>query len=213
LINRDLAAAVSGPSKYQFEEIPRSFTPEQIHAILAVARRDRRAAGLRDYAMLLMLATYGLRAGELRRLRLEDIEWREERFKVRHSKTGIESLFPLVPAVGEAVLDYLQRGRPETDSREVFLTIFAPYTAFSSAGAVSSVVKRRLQQAGLEVRGRHGAHAFRFARALSLIRASVPQKWISDLLGHQQSRSTDTYLRLATEDLRALSLELPGIKQ
>jgi integrase len=200
---------VSGPSKYQFEEIPRSFTAEQIDAILTAARRDRRPAGLRDYAMLLMLATYGLRAGELRRLRLDDIEWREERFKVRHSKTGIESFFPLVPAVGDALLGYLQRGRPQANGREVFVTLFAPYTAISSAGAVSSVIKRRLEQAGIAVNGRHGAHALRFARALSLIRASVPQKWISDLLGHQQSRSTDTYLRLATEDLRALSLELP----
>lgn len=210
LIDRDLAAAVSSPSLYQFEDIPRAFTQAQIDRVLATTRRDRTRTGLRDYAMLLMLATYGLRSGEVLRLRLEDIDWREERLRIRQSKTGVESFLPLVPPIGEALLKYLKDGRPKTDRREVFLRVRAPFTSLAGGGSLAGIVLRRLRESGIEVKGRHGAHAFRFARALSMLRASVSPKWIGDVLGHRSSSSTQTYLRLATEDLRALSLEIPG---
>lgn len=213
LIGKNLEPAVTGPSKYQFEDIPRAFTEQQVKAVVAATRRDRSATGLRDYAMLLMLATYGMRAGELIRLRLDDVDWRAERFRIRQSKTHIESCLPLVKTVGEALLAYLQHGRPQTDRREVFLKIRAPLGPLSSSGSLSSVVHRRLLEAGIEVKGRHGAHAFRFARALSLMRGAVSLKWVGDLLGHQSEKSTHTYIRLATEDLRALSLEVPGRKK
>jgi site-specific recombinase XerD len=209
-IDRDLAAAVSSPSLYQFEDIPRAFTEPQIEAVLETARRDRSPAGLRDYAMLLMLATYGLRSGEVLRLRLEDIQWHEERFRVRQSKTGVESFLPLMSTIGEALVAYLKEGRPHTERREVFLRVRAPFGPLAGPASFATVIRRRLQESGIEVKGRHGAHAFRFARALSLLRASVSPKWIGDLLGHRSSSSTQTYLRLATEDLRALSLEVPG---
>jgi len=212
-IDRDLAAAVSSPSLYQFEDIPRAFTEPQIEAVLETARRDRSPAGLRDYAMLLMLATYGLRSGEVLRLRLEDIQWHEERFRVRQSKTGVESFLPLMSTIGEALVAYLKEGRPQTERREVFLRVRAPFGPLAGPASFATVIRRRLQESGIEVNGRHGAHAFRFARALSLLRASVSEKWIGDLLGHRSSSSTQTYLRLATEDLRALSLEVPGRKK
>lgn len=213
LIGKNLEPVVTGPSRHEFEDIPRAFTEKQVKAVLAATRRDRSCTGLRDYAMLLMLSTYGMRAGELIRLRLDDIDWREERLRVRQSKTHIESLLPLVKPVGDALLAYLQHGRPQTDHREVFLKIHAPLGPFTSSGSLSSAVRRRLLEAGIEVKGRHGAHAFRFARALSLMRASVSMKWVGDLLGHQSEKSTHTYIRLATEDLRTLSLEVPGRKK
>ena len=160
--------------------------------------------------MLLMLATYGMRAGEVMRLRLEDIDWRAERIRVRQSKTRIESFLPLVAPVAEAVLNYLELGRPQTHHREVFLRARAPRGPLSTVSSLATIIRRRLQEAAIVVNGRHGSHAFRFARALSLLRASVPLKWIGDVLGHVTASSTQTYLRLATDDLRALSLEVPG---
>lgn len=213
LLAHNLAAAVSNPSLYLYEDIPRAFTQQQVEEVLAVARRDRSATGMRDYAMLLMLATYGMRAGEVVRLRLEDIDWREERIRVRQSKTRIESFLPLVSPVAEAILRYLQHGRPPTDRREVFLRAYAPRGPLATVSSLATIIRRRLQEVGIVVNGRHGSHAFRFARALSLLRASVPIKWIGDVLGHVTASSTQTYLRLATEDLRALSLEVPGRKE
>ncbi len=211
LIPRDLSSAVCGPIHYQFEEIPRAFSEAQVEKLLAVTRPDRRPAGLRDYAILMLLATYGLRAGEIVRLRLEDIDWRGERLRVRQSKTGVESWLPLMAPVGEALLEYLQHGRPKTAWREVFLRVHAPIGPFKRGGSVdSSVLNCRLQQAGIKTNGRHGSHAFRFARAARLLDAAVPLKTIGDLLGHQSASSTAIYLRLPTEAWRGISLELPG---
>jgi integrase/recombinase XerD len=209
LVPQDLSLAVSGPHIYRFEEIPRGFTEEQVKILLRTAHRDRSAAGLRNYAVLLLLAKYGLRAGEVSGLRLEDINWREERFRIRQSKSGRDLFLPLIAAVGGAVLEYIQKARPQTEAREVFLCVRAPYGPLT-AGSLYAVISRFLQQAGIEVKGRQGAHAFRFARAGSLLRAKVPLKAIGDLLGHRSSASTGIYLKLATDDLRAISLDLPG---
>jgi site-specific recombinase XerD len=209
LISHDLSSKVSGPILYKFEEIPRAFTEQQIENLLEGTRRDRSPTGLRDYAILMLLATYGLRAGEVTRLRLEDIDWRGERLRVRQSKTGVESLLPLVAPVGEALLEYLQNGRPNTDVREVFLRVCAPHGPFARGWSIDAVINTRLKHAGIKVTGRHGSHAFRFARAASLLRASVPLKSIGDLLGHCTASSTAIYLRLPTEGLREVSLEIP----
>jgi site-specific recombinase XerD len=147
--------------------------------------------------------------GEIVRLGLEDIDWRRERFRITQSKCRRISELPLVHSVGEAILDYLRNGRPASDQRSVFLRQRAPYTPFKSGTCLSGVVGRHVHRCGLRLAGRHGAHAFRYARAVSLLRAAVPLKEISDLLGHSSSCSTEIYLKLATEDLRDVGLELP----
>lgn len=210
LVAKDCSSAVSGPIMYKFEGIPRAFTEQQVKALLDTTRRDKTPTGLRDHAILMLLSTYGLRAGEVVRLRLDDIDWRADRLRVRQSKSGAESFLPLLPPVGEALLNYLCRGRPETDIREVFLRVRAPHGAFPWGGSLHTIIHRRLKQAGIEVKGRHGAHAFRFARAGSLLNAAVPLKSIGDLLGHRSAESTHIYLRLDTDDLRAISIDLPG---
>jgi integrase len=156
---------------------------------------------------LLPLSTYGMRAGEITRLRLEDIDWRAETLHIRHSKTGAHSLLPLLPPVGKALLDYLRCGPPRADAREVFLRTRAPYRRLVQ---IYSEVRRRLEAAGVRPGGKCGPHAFRHARAVSLLRASVSRKVIGDLLGHRSEEATVPYLRLATEDLRAIALEIPG---
>ncbi len=163
--------------------------------------------GLRDHAILQLLATYGLRSSEVRNLRLDDIDWRAESIRVRHTKTRACSLLPLMEPVGEAVLAYLRSGRPETDAREIFIRTRAPYRKL---GILASAVRRRLRDAGVEPPGKSGPHIFRHARAVEMLRASVPQKVIGDLLGHRSAEATAPYLKLATEDLRAIALDVPG---
>jgi integrase/recombinase XerD len=96
----DLAQHVIAPLLYAYEGIPSALSLDQIAAVLESVRKDRTPAGLRDYAILQLLATYGLRSGEISRLRLEDIDWRAENFHIRHSKTGAHSLLPLFEPVG-----------------------------------------------------------------------------------------------------------------
>jgi site-specific recombinase XerD len=210
VVPKDLSSAVSGPTLYKFDDIPRAFSEEQVKAMLETTGRDKTPSGLRDHAILMLLATYGLRAGEVVRLRLDDIDWRAEKIRIQQSKTGNELFLPLVPAVGNALLKYLRHGRPETEMREVFLRARAPLGPFARGASLHTVIQHRLKQAGIQVQGRHGAHAFRHARAVSLLRAAVPLKSIGDLLGHRSAESTGVYLRLATEDLRAISIDVPG---
>lgn len=203
----DLAPHIIAPTLYAYETIPSALSPEQIAAVLKTTRDDPSPMGLRDYAILLLLSTYGMRNGEISRLRLDDIDWRAETLRIHHSKTGRHSLLPLLEPVGEALLNYLRRGRPETDVREIFIRTRAPYRALSG---IYIEVRRRLEAAGVKLNGKCGPHTFRHARAVSLLRASVPQKVIGDLLGHRSAESTIPYLKLATEDLRAIALEVPG---
>ncbi|WP_435531990.1 site-specific integrase [Sinorhizobium fredii] len=203
----DLAPHVIAPLLYAYEGIPSALSSDQIAAVLRSVRKDRSPIGLRDYAILQLLATYGLRSGEIGRLRLDDIEWRAEILHIRHSKTGARSQLPLLGPVGEALIDYLRHGRPETDVREIFVRTRAPYVPMVR---IYSEVRRRMEAAGIRLTGKRGPHIFRHARAVSLLRAAVPRKVIGDVLGHRSTESTVPYLKLATEDLRAIALEIPG---
>jgi site-specific recombinase XerD len=208
-IGIDLAPRIIAPVLYAYESIPSALSAEQISAVLKNTRKDRSPLGYRDYAMLLLLSTYGLRDGEITRLRLEDIDWRAETLHIRHSKTGASSKVPLMAEVGEALLNYLRRGRPKTDAREIFIRTRAPYRRLSS---LYSEVRRRLEDAGVKPVGKCGPHTFRHARAVSLLRASVSRKVIGDLLGHRSEEATLPYLKLATEDLRAIALDIPEVR-
>ncbi|EAU47789.1 putative integrase [Salipiger bermudensis HTCC2601] len=154
-----------------------------------------------------MLAIYGLREGEICSLRLEDIDWHADSLRIRHTKTNACSYMPLLTPVGDAVLDYLRLGRPQVESREVFIRSLAPYTRMKN---LYGMVDGRLAAAGVVPVGKRGPHVFRHARAVELLRASVPQKIIGDVLGHRSTESTNAYLKLATEDLRAVALDVPG---
>jgi integrase/recombinase XerD len=203
----DLAPRIIMPRLYAYESIASALSPEQIAAVLKSTRKDASPMGWRDYAILQLLSTYGLRAGEITHLRLDDIDWRAETLHIRHSKTGAYSLLPLMDPVGEALIKYLHRGRPKTDAREIFIRTRAPYRPLSR---IYSEVRRRLKVAGVKPHGKRGPHIFRHARAISLLRSFVPLKVIGDLLGHRSTEATIPYLKLATEDLRAIALEIPG---
>lgn len=205
----DLSGTVIGPRLYDHENIPAALRPQEVKGVLEVTREDHSPIGMRDTAILMLLATYGLRAAEIVRLRLEDIDWRKDVLHVRHSKTGTHSELPLLREVGEALLRYLQKARPRSKHREVFLRLHAPHRPFKNGSILNCVTSARLKAAGITPEGRKGAHAFRHARAVSLLRSGVPLKVIGDVLGHTSAEAVGVYLKLATEDLRAIGLELP----
>ena len=205
----DLSRQIIIPSLYAYEGIPSVLSLKDISTVLDSARRDRSAVGLRDYAILRLLSTYGMRAGEITQLTLDDIRWRTDVLRVHHHKTGASSDLPLMQPEGEALIEYLRDGRPDVDVREVFIRSRAPFRSLSRA-ALYNIVRRRTDDAGVIPAGKRGPHIFRHARAVSLLRASVPRKIIGDMLGHRSIESTTPYLKLATEDLRAIALEVPG---
>jgi site-specific recombinase XerD len=206
---RDLSVAVVAPSLYALEGIPSALRSEDIEKVLAATRQDRTPKGLRDYAILMLLSKYGLRAGEVTALRLEDMDWRQDVIRIRHTKTCAVTKLPMVPEVGEGILEYLEKGRPTTTAREVFIRIHAPYRSFKNGSSLYTPVRYRIAAAGVVTAGKRGPHTFRHARAVSMLRAAVPLKDIGDMLGHRSTDSTRVYLKLASDDLRAVALEIP----
>jgi site-specific recombinase XerD len=206
---RDLSSIVIAAPIYAFEGIPSALRAEDVKEVLAVTRRDCTPKGIRDYAILMLISKYGLRSGEITALRLDDLDWRKEVIRIRHSKTGATSYLPFLPEIGESMLKYLQRSRPKTSFREIFMRSRAPYRPFKGGSSVYRLVRQRLEAASVITTGKRGPHAFRHARAVSMLRAAVSVKDIGDLLGHRSADSTLVYLKLATEDLRAVALEIP----
>jgi site-specific recombinase XerD len=206
---QDFALSVDSPMLYALESIPSCLRDEEIRTVVEATSKDTSPKGLRDHAILQLLSSYGLRAGEITRLKLEDIDWRGDRIRVLHTKTAAHSILPLLPTVGEALLEYLRRGRPVTNAREVFIRTCAPYRGFASGSSLNTMIRERLDAAGVTPVGKRGPHAFRHARAVGLLRAGISQKVIGDVLGHRSAASTAPYLKLATEELRNVALEIP----
>ena len=176
-------------------------------AITEIDRSD--ALGRRDHAMVLLVATYGLRAAEVVDLRLDDIDWRRGVLRVRQSKTRRTLDLPLVPAVRDALVTYLRDGRGVTHDRHVFLKVHAPHGCISRA-ILYTVVRKTLVKAGIKA-SHFGPHALRHARASSCIRSGHSLKTIGDLLGHRVPEATLIYCKVAVEDLRTVALELPEV--
>jgi integrase/recombinase XerD len=153
------------PRLYAFESIPSALRADDIKLVVEMTRKDRSPKGLRDSAILRLLTSYGLRAGEVTALRLEDMGWRNDTLRIRHSKTSAYSELPLLPAVGNAILDYLRKGRPKTLAREIFIRTCAPYRAFKNGSCLHRLIELRLNAAGIEPQGRRGPHAFRHPSA------------------------------------------------
>jgi site-specific recombinase XerD len=202
-IRGDLSAAVEWPQIYRLSDIPRSISWAQVGQVLDSVDR-RTPAGKRDYAMLLLLVTYGLRAREVAALTLDDIDWRRERLAVPERKAGHSTAFPLAVSVGAALADYLRHGRPQTAERQVFFRTAAPVRPVGAA-AVSAVARRYLLQAGIDV-PRPGSHTLRHTAVQQLVDAGFTLKTIGDYIGHRSPRSTEVYAKVAIEPLRQVAL-------
>lgn len=203
VVSENLTSAVEMPQSYRLADVPRSITWDEVRRMLAAVDR-RSGCGRRDYAILLLLVTYGLRAHEVVKLTLEDIDWERERFQVSERKAGHWSVYPLAGVVAEALIDYLKNGRPPTTDRHLFFRTIAPRLPISSA-AVSSIAHRYLVKAGIHVH-RPGAHTLRHTCVQRLIDAEFPLKTIGDYVGHRSPDSTKIYTKVSIAALREVAM-------
>jgi len=202
-----LADSILVPRIYRNEGIPLGPTWEQIKGAIPDSAGEK-PVQLRDRAILLLLAIYGLRSGEVRRLQLDDIDWKRDRFNVVRSKGGRRELLPLEPHTGNAIALYLRRGRPKCSSRSVFVTLNAPFRPLSTGGLYNLVSRRLLPVAG-PAKGR-GPHALRHACARRLVQAGLNLKEIGDHLGHRSPDSTRIYAKVDLTSLRLVAMENLG---
>ena len=202
LVPHDLSATVEAPQVYRLSDIPRAVTWDEVRRMLQAVDR-RTVVGRRDYAMLLLLVTYGLRAREVAALTLDDLDWRNERLRVPERKAGHSTAYPLSPIVGSAILDYVQHGRPVTRERALFFRVVAPLTPVTY-NVVGCQAARALQQAGIVV-PRPGSHTLRHTCVQRLVDAGCSLKVIGDYVGHRHPASTQIYSKVDIETLREVA--------
>lgn len=206
-LRRDLASCIVAPRFRSDERPPRALPWDTVRRILSGIRHDERC-GRRDYAMFLLMAAYGLGAGEVIALRLNDIDWTTGVLCVRRPKTGTLTALPLLPGVGRALATYLRQSRPRTtETREIFVTMGLPHRALTGS-ALRHQARKYARRTGI-VAARLGAHVFRHSHATRQIDMGAPAKVVSDILGHRRPSSTSVYVRLALRRLRAVGLPVP----
>ena len=176
LMERNLGKAIESPRRYSLASLPRSITWTEVEQMLRHVDR-RSAVGKRDYAILLLLVTYGLRAREVGALTLDDIDWKRDRIHIRGRKAGHSTAYPLAATVGEALLDYLKVGRPKTTERLVFFGAYAPFKPLSRV-AISMRAKWYLRKAGIKV-ARPGSHTLRHTCVQRLVDSGFSLKTIA----------------------------------
>jgi len=203
VVSRDLSMAVDAPHAYRLSHIPRSVTWEEVRQMLSVVER-RMPAGKRDYAILLLLVTYGLRAREVAALMLDHIDWKRERLHVPERKADHATAYLFSTIVGDAIVDYLQHGRPQTTDRHLFFRSVAPYVPLTYS-AISGRATHYLRKAGIPV-SRAGSHTLRHTCVQRLVDADFSLKIIGDYVGHRVPASTEIYSKVAVEALRKVAL-------
>ena len=197
-----VAAGIDGPCLFQYEGLPVGPSWPEVQQLIASTSGDA-ARDIRDRAILMLLATYGFRSGEVVGLRLEDVNWDRETISITRPKQRRAEEYPLTHDTGEAILRYLQQVRPRCDRREIFLTLRAPFRSLS-AGGLYHVVSARLDVLGIRVPHR-GPHSLRHACAGHLVSEGFSLKEIGDHLGHRSAYATRIYAKVDLAGLREVA--------
>jgi site-specific recombinase XerD len=203
----DLAACVPTVPNWSKATLPKFLPPGTVPRVLRHCDR-KTPLGRRDYAILLLLARLGLRAGEVVALSLEDIDWEGGQVTIR-GKGGRSTQMPLPTDVGEAIAAYLRKGRPHCSSRRIFICAKAPLRGFASSVAICCIVRQALERAGVES-PRKGAHLFRHTLACDLLRQGCSLDEIGELLRHRSPNTTEIYAKVDLTSLRSVALPWPG---
>ena len=204
----DLCVSVPSAHRWRQSSVPAYLTPEEEERAIATADRstDR---GCRDYAILLLLARLGLRAGEIVSLKLDDLRWRSGQIVV-HGKNGHVEYMPMLSDIGEALVIYLQEHRGTSTSRSVFLRMLAPRVGLAGPGAIGHIVRLAFVRAGIHHSSRGAAQLFRHSLATTMIRHGATMAEIAEVLRHHSLSSTAIYAKVSFEALRDVARPWPA---
>jgi site-specific recombinase XerD len=204
----NLALSVPSVADRRLSTVPKYLSPDQVERVLGTCNRQT-ATGRRDYAILLMLARLGLRAGEVVSLQLDDLDWRAGELFVR-GKGLLHDRMPMPVDVGEALTSYLRMDRPSCKTRRVFVCMKAPRSGFAGPSTLSTIVRRALDRADLYPALR-GAHVLRHSLATTMLRSGASMNEIGEILRHRTSSTTEIYAKLDFDGLRTLAHPWPSV--
>ncbi len=206
---KGIARCIKSPRLPKYEQAPRGPAWKDVRRLIKLTRTDR-SADMRALPVLLLCSVYGMRATEIARLRLDDIDWRNETITIRRAKRGRIQQFPLQYEVGEAIIRYLQYVRPQCDVRTVFTTLTRPFRPIRSQ-FVWVLVGRRMRKHGIRL-VHVGPHALRHACATQLLKKGSSLQQIADFLGHRDIKSVSIYARHDPKMLRSVAaFSLAGV--
>ena len=202
---KDLSADVPKPKIYTDEDIPETWTPAEVKQLLSAVDRSN-PIGKRDYAMFLLAILLGMRAGDICNLGFKNLDWNQKLITYTQQKSGKVSALPLLPVIGEAIIDYLRNGRLDSNCDNVFIRHLHPYGGFQSSAAVSSALKKYITYAGLTRKNRKAIHSLRRTLASTLLMDGTPLLTISNILGHSSPKTTTGYTKVNLPALRKCAL-------
>jgi len=205
-IRSDLASCVPSVANWRLSTVPKYLGTDEVEALLGSCDQNT-ANGRRDYAIVVLLARLGLRAGEVVAMQLEDIDWRAGEITVR-GKGRTHDRLPLPAEVGEALAAYLRQDRPSCASRSVFVCAKAPRRGFAGPSTVSTIVRRALFRADLRPPVK-GAHLLRHSLATGMLRAGASMAEIAQVLRHRSAATTEIYAKVDVDGLRSLGQPWP----
>jgi len=208
ILSTNIAPFIPMDNYQKQSKLPSYYTEEEIKKLLKSVDRGN-IVGKRDYAILVLAAYLGLRASDIARLRFENLHWDQNTIILRQYKTGKNISLPLLPVVGNALLDYIQYGRPKSDEQYIFLLIISPFLPVRPQ-TIAGMINRRFSNAGFKsTNRRHGGHALRHSLVKELLNNKQSLPVISEVLGHKNTTSTRHYIRIDTESLAQCALEVP----
>lgn len=206
-INEEMFSKLPNPYYNRQSRLPSSYSAKEITTLLEAIDLGN-PCGIRDYAIILLITRLGLRSSDVANLRFSNIDWENELIRLTQVKTGNPLELPLLQDVGEAIIRYLKSARPKTESNHVFVRQVPPYTDFRP-GAVGALVRHHLLKTGIHLEGKKkGSHIFRHSLARRLLEHEIPLPVISEILGHTNTETTLTYLRIDIAELRKCALEV-----
>lgn len=210
ILDIDFSYAIPKDNYKKQAKLPSVYSQKEIETMIGSINRTN-ATGKRNYVIVLLAARLGLRASDIANLKFENLHWEECTIVLNQYKTGKKIELPILEEIGDAIIDYLRYGRPNSKETFVFLLSRSPYTPVQS-GAITGIVHSCLVQAGINIENRkHGSHALRHSLAGILLEKGTILPVISEVLGHENTASTRYYLRIDLKSLRRCALEVPSV--
>lgn len=193
----------------KFERIPSHYSTQEIHKILKCIDKNT-DYGRRDYLVMILAVQLGMRAGDIRQLRLSNIKWNVDTIEIIQEKTKILLQLPLLDNIKYALIDYIKNSRPKSDSDFIFLRHRAPIIPFVKGNTFFSIINKYMKVADICIdHKKHGLHSMRHSLAGNLLKNNTPLPVITGVLGHENTNTTKLYLRIDIEQLRSVALEVP----
>ncbi|MDR1584111.1 MAG: tyrosine-type recombinase/integrase [Prevotellaceae bacterium] len=212
ILDRDYQELFSTIPITKKEKIPSYYNKEEIARIENSVSRAN-PLGKRNYAILLLATRFGLRASDITALKFSDINWDTSMITLVMKKTGKIIELPLLPEVGNAIIDYIRNGRPKSESQQIFLCAVAPYGEIAAFG-ISSVISQIIQHSSVDVGNRHhGSHSMRHSLAACMLANGETIPTISEVLGHKKTQTTLTYLKIDLKSLLICALPVPSVDE